>query len=193
MPQKILELVLITAGLAALLVVAGARIYGEHERQHAVAAFSAARSAPDQSDWSPGRIAAFAAAEAGQPLAVLRMPGVALEVPVYGDTSERNLNRGAGTIAGTALPGSDGNAGIAAHRDGYFRKLKDVAVGDVVTLEHARGVRRYAVTELTIVEPTDVSPLAPTDEASLTLVTCYPFYFVGSAPQRYIVRAVAIN
>ena len=200
--MKIIEIVLITAGLAALLAYAGVRGVGEHERNEAIAAFSAASapsapaldaSPPDQSDWSAERVAAYEAAEAGRPLAVLRVPGADLEVPVFGDTSERNLNRGAGYIVGTALPGSDGNAGIAAHRDGYFRRLQDVSLGDVVTVEHPGGVRRYEVTELTVVEPTDVSPLDPTGQAALTLVTCYPFYFVGSAPQRYIVRAVAIN
>ena len=200
--MKIIEIVLITAGLAALLAYAGVRGVGEHERHEAIAAFSAASapsapaldaSPPDQSDWSAERVAAYEAAEAGRPLAVLRVPGADLEVPVFGDTSERNLNRGAGYIVGTALPGSDGNAGIAAHRDGYFRRLQDVSLGDVVTVEHPGGVRRYEVTELTVVEPTDVSPLDPTGQAALTLVTCYPFYFVGSAPQRYIVRAVAIN
>ena len=200
--MKIIEIVLITAGLAALLAYAGVRGVGEYERQQAVAAFTAApapalrvldASPPDQSDWSAERIAAYEQAAADRALAVLRVPGAGLEVPVFGDASERNLNRGAGYIPGTALPGSDGNAGIAAHRDGYFRKLQDVALGDVVTLEHPGGIRRYEITELAVVEPTDVSPLDPTDHAALTLVTCYPFYFVGSAPQRYIVRAVAIN
>ena len=109
------------------------------------------------------------------------------------EASERNLNRGAGLIAGTAAPGSDGNIGIAAHRDGYFRALDSVEVGDPVELETLSRRRQYRVTELAIVQQTDVSPLHDRGVAAVTLVTCYPFYFVGSAPQRYIVRAVAID
>lgn len=127
------------------------------------------------------------------PVALLRMPGVDLEVPVFADISERNLSRGAGWIPGTALPNDGGNMAIAAHRDQYFRALKDVAVGDLLELESLSGPQNYRVTSLTIVEPEDLWPLDPADVATVTLVTCYPFYFIGSAPQRYIVQAVAVD
>lgn len=127
------------------------------------------------------------------PVALLRINQVALEVPVFQDISERNLNRGAGLIDGTGLPGGEGNVAIAAHRDGYFRALKDVSKGDVLELETLHGSRQYRVSAISIVEPTDLWPLGDTGEAAVTLVTCYPFYFVGSAPQRYIVRAVAVK
>lgn len=127
------------------------------------------------------------------PVALLRINQVELEVPVFQDISERNLNRGAGLIDGTGLPGGEGNVAIAAHRDGYFRALKDVSKGDVLELETLHGSRQYRVSAISIVEPTDLQPLAETGEAAVTLVTCYPFYFVGSAPQRYIVRAVAVK
>lgn len=127
------------------------------------------------------------------PVALLRMPAVGLEVPVFSDISERNLSRGAGWIPGTALPNDGGNMAIAAHRDQYFRALKDVAVGDHLELESLSGPRSYKVTSLTIVEPEDLWPLDPADVATVTLVTCYPFYFIGSAPQRYIVQAVAVD
>jgi sortase A len=127
------------------------------------------------------------------PAALLHVPRVGLEVPVYSDTSEHNLNRGAGLIAGTALPDSDGNIAIAAHRDGYFRALKDIAVGDVVELESLSQRRRYRVIDLSIVEPTNLSPLDETDVPAVTLVTCYPFYFVGNAPKRFIERAVSVQ
>jgi LPXTG-site transpeptidase (sortase) family protein len=130
---------------------------------------------------------------ADRPLAVLRIHRVALEVPVYGDVGTRNLNRGAGLIAGTGLPGDEGNVAIAAHRDSYFRVLEHVVVGDVLVLESLAGPRPYRVTELSIVEPDDLTPLDELGVSAVTLVTCYPFYFVGSAPQRYIVRAVAIE
>jgi sortase A len=122
----------------------------------------------------------------------LRIRRVGLEVPVYADTSERNLNRGGGLIAGTGVPDGDGNVAIAAHRDGYFRALEHVVVGDVLELDSLSRQRRYRVTELAIVAPTDMSPLDDVDAPAVTLVTCYPFYFAGAAPQRYIVRALEI-
>ncbi len=161
--------------------------------------FPMARHPPDQTQWSEGRIGAhLSGAEASVasvplPLAVLRVGSVRLEVPVYADTTERNLNRGAGLVEGTALPDSDGNIAIAAHRDGYFRALKDVAVGDLLELEGLLQQRVYRVTAIFIVEPTDIWPLYATSKPSVTLVTCYPFYFVGNAPQRYIVRAEAME
>jgi sortase A len=115
---------------------------------------------------------------------------VQLEVPVFAGTGDFALTRGAGRIEGTPELGNPGNTGIAAHRDGWFRVLKDVRVGDAVEIETLQGELQFRITETFVVEPADVQVLAPTEQHSLTLVTCYPFYFVGSAPQRYIVRAV---
>jgi len=126
------------------------------------------------------------------PIAVLRIASVGLEVPVFADTSERNLNRGAGWVKGTAAPDDGGNIAIAAHRDGYFRVLKDVVVGDDLVLQSITQETTYRVTGISIVEPDNTSSLLATETAAVTLVTCYPFYFVGNAPQRYIVRAVAL-
>jgi len=81
-----------------------------------------------------------------------------------------------------------GNAGIAAHRDGFFRKLKDVELGMDIYLERGGKTLKYHITEISIVTPQESAVLAPTDKPSVTLVTCYPFYFVGSAPKRFIVR-----
>ncbi len=124
------------------------------------------------------------------PQAVLRIPKLALEVPVYEGTSDVTLNRGAGRITGTAaVDSATGNIGIAAHRDGFFRPLKDIAVGDALSIATLSGEREYRVTKLDIVDPDDVSVLRSTDDSTVTLVTCYPFYYVGSAPKRYIVTA----
>lgn len=131
-------------------------------------------------------------AEETIPIALLAIARVGLEVPVFPDTSERNLNRGAGWVEGTAAPDEGGNIAIAAHRDGYFRVLKDVELGDVLVLQSITQETNYRVTEISIVEPDDTSSLFETDTSVVTLVTCYPFYFVGHAPQRYIVRAVAL-
>lgn len=126
-------------------------------------------------------------------IAMLRIPRIAMEVPVGNGTEENVLFRGAGVIEGTALPGREGNMGIAAHRDSFFRGLKDVQVGDLIEIETLDRTETYRISTLTVVEPTDVSVLAATSERSLTLVTCYPFYFVGHAPQRFIVRALATD
>jgi sortase A len=146
----------------------------------------------DQSLWSEARTSAFAdsAAASGYVKAVLRIPARQLEVPVYSGTTDANLNRGAAHIEGTAaLSGHTGNIGIAAHRDGFFRKLKDVAIDDELHLAVEGQSLRYRVVDLAVVLPHEVGVLAPTDVPSVTLVTCYPFYFLGAAPQRYIVRA----
>jgi sortase A len=124
------------------------------------------------------------------PLAVLNVPRLKIRVPVLEGTDELVLNRGVGWIIGTAKPGETGNSGIAGHRDGFFRALKDIAEGDEIRLETAGGVIPYKVDLLKIVPPEDVSVLAPRYADSLTLVTCYPFYFVGNAPERWIVHAV---
>jgi sortase A len=123
------------------------------------------------------------------PLAVLRIPKIRLEVPVLEGTDSLTLNHAVGRIAGTARLGEPGNIGIAGHRDGFFRGLKDVAVGDTVELRTLTGTVAYKVDQVSIVGPEDVSVLSPKAGPSLTLVTCYPYYFVGRAPQRYIVSA----
>jgi sortase A len=146
----------------------------------------------DQRLWDAGRIRAHARAltrPAPPPLAVLRIPRLGLEVAVLEGTDEWTLDRGVGHIEGTAGPGDPGNVGIAGHRDGFFRVLKDVAAGDVLELALRGGARRFRVTRLSIVGPDDGEVIAPTTRNLVTLVTCYPFYFVGSAPQRFIVQA----
>lgn len=127
----------------------------------------------------------------GSTIAMLRIPRIALEVPVGYGTDKDVMFRGAGLIEGTAFPGGVGNVAIAAHRDSFFRGLKDVVIGDVIELETLSGSDYYRVSTLSVVEPTDVQVLAQTRESALTLVTCFPFYFVGHAPQRFIVRAIA--
>lgn len=134
-----------------------------------------------------------AADTATLPIAVLRIAKVGLEVPVYSDLSELNLSRGAGWIGGTAAPNTGGNMAIAAHRDQYFRPLKDIQVGDTIELESLSGHGQYRVSRIAIVEPEDVTVLDDTTVPTVTLVTCYPFYFIGNAPQRYIVQATAVE
>ena len=168
----------------------GMRLWAEESRAQAVEEFRTNTAPADQTLWSQKRVAAYAEAQkAGDaPQALLRIPQLTLDVPVYGDTSDLNLDRGAGHIPGTANLAEAGNAGIAAHRDGFFRKLKDVELGMDIYIERGGKTLKYHITEISIVTPQESAVLAPTDRPSVTLVTCYPFYFVGSAPKRFIVR-----
>jgi sortase A len=146
----------------------------------------------DFSLWSPQRIADYEkslTANVSPPIGILRIAKANLEVPVLDGVDDVSLNRGVGYIAGTAYPGETGNVGIAGHRDGFFRLLKDVAIGDVIELETLERIDIYQVKDVVIVDKSDVSVLRPTSVPTLTLVTCYPFYFMGSAPKRYIVVA----
>jgi sortase A len=191
-----LERVLLVLGLILTGVSAAARVQGQISADLAIQNFEAAplESAQDVdvSLWSPQRIRQYMeslAEKTDLPLAVLRIPKLNLEVPVFDGTDDWTLNRGAGRIIGTARLEDTGNTGIAAHRDGFFRSLKDIGLGDVIELKTSRGTNRYVVTQTQVTTPDDVSVLRPTATSSLTLVTCYPFYFVGNAPQRFIVHA----
>jgi sortase A len=142
--------------------------------------------------WDQRRFQAYRdslAAQSGAPLGVLRISKIHLEAPVLDGTDDVTLNRGVGRIAGTARPGEQGNIGIAGHRDGFFRGLKDVAAGDAIELKTLKGTDTYVVDRIQIVTPNNVDVLRPGPVPLVTLVTCYPFYFVGSAPKRYIVTA----
>lgn len=202
---------LIIAGVSLLGFWAGSRFQGwignnaeidRFERARAEVRLSAVQptteeSLPlerpvDTSLWAEDRIEEYEESldhEFDTPLAILRIEKIDLEVAVLAGTTELVLNRGVGHITGTPLPGEAGNIGIAGHRDGYFRGLKDIAVGDVIEMETLTGGSNYTITETWIVEPPDVWVLEPTETTSITLVTCYPFYYAGSAPQRFIVRA----
>ncbi len=151
---------------------------------------------PDFRFWSQKRIEAYQAsliAPVQHPLGVLRIAAINLEVPVLEGTDDLTLNRAVGHIDGTSAPGETGNVGIAGHRDGFFRALRDIHPGDTLDLFTEKGNSRYVVDEIVIVPPDDVAVLAARSKPALTLVTCYPFYFVGSAPLRYIVRATSTD
>jgi len=202
------ERLLIGAGLICVLVYVCTHIYATAMYQAGLWSFSQLKSgsattkyeehrrAVDFSLWAGKRVAAYKQALAthvGAPLAVLTIPRLRLDVPVFEGTDELTLNRGAGRIAGTARPGEPGNVGIAAHRDGFFRGLKDVRPGDRIELAELRRKFVYTVDNISVVDPGDVTVLHARPQASLTLVTCYPFYFIGDAPQRYIVQASLAN
>jgi len=197
---KILERTCLVTGLALITLGVVVRVDGVVERRVAVAEFERVRNLVatpiDQLEWSEQRRADYQEAlskDAGETLAVLRIPSRGIEVPVFDSTAETALNRGSGHVAGTALPGEPGNVAIAAHRDGFFRGLKDVEIGDQLEIVTLQGQQTYRVSELQIVDALDVSVLDATKDSAITLITCYPFYYIGSAPDRYIVRAALIN
>ena len=123
----------------------------------------------------------------------IEIPRVGLSAVLVEGTGRSALRRAAGHIEGTAVPGQPGNIGIAAHRDTFFRPLRNVRLNDIVTLTTLRGKYDYRVVSTRVVSPTEVSVLNPSDEEILTLVSCYPFYFVGPAPNRFIVRAERVT
>jgi len=125
----------------------------------------------------------------GHAIAVLRIPKLSLEVPVLEGTDAITLNRGVGRIGGPAFPGQNGNIGIAGHRDGFFQGLKEMHAGDRIELLTAQRTDIYIVERTVIVDPNNVSVLESGTAPALTLVTCYPFHYIGPAPRRFVVKA----
>jgi sortase A len=199
---------LLAAGLMLLTVWIAARLHRTIGSRAAIADFEAQKVSSDSDRaspdpvlsvpvdfrlWSAKRISAYQDSltrKTDAPLGILRIPKINLEVPVFNDTDDLTLNRGVGRIPWTARAGASGNIGIAGHRDGFFRGLQNLAPGDVVELAWPEHSDRYAVSQIRIVTPDDISVLNPTVIPTLTLVTCFPFYFVGHAPKRYIVTAL---
>jgi sortase A len=125
----------------------------------------------------------------GSVLGQLEIPRIGLFVMVIEGDSASILRRAAGHLEGTALPGGPGNVAIAAHRDSFFHALRDIRYRDVITLDTLKGSYQYEVESVEIVEPENIDVLADSPNPTLTLITCYPFYYVGPAPKRFIVRA----
>jgi len=119
----------------------------------------------------------------------LEIPRVGVSAIVREGDDTATLRHAVGHVPDTALPGEQGNAGLAGHRDTFFRGLKGIRVGDRITMTTMTGVLVYTVRDTSVVDPDDVSVLSPTGRQTLTLVTCYPFYYIGSAPRRFIVQA----
>jgi sortase A len=205
---KILQRLMLAAGVLLCLFYVGVLVFREASSRMSVRSFESAREKPAPQPppsapvalpstdvnfrmWAAARISAYKATLTRQfaaPVAVLRAPGLGIEVPVFEGTDELVLNRGVGRVEGTARLGETGNIAIAGHRDGFFRGLKYIAVGDQVTLDMGAAMDVYIVDRITIVDKENVSVLAQTREPVMTLVTCYPFYYAGDAPRRYVVR-----
>ncbi len=209
--SRLAERLFLTAGLALLVVVAATLVYRSISSHRALKEFDQSQSAftehkppvvalafsdgeVDVSLWSPKRIREYKESlliKKDAPMGVLRLDRLRIRVPIFDGTDELVLNRGVGWIAGTARPGAAGdtNIGIAGHRDGFFRGLKDIATGDKIQLSTLGIESFYAVDSTELVTPEQVEVLQRRGVPSLTLVTCYPFYFIGDAPQRFIVHA----
>jgi len=125
----------------------------------------------------------------GEDIGRIEIPRLRISSIIRQGVDDKTLSRAVGHVPYTALPGQEGNVGLAAHRDSYFRELRDVRAGDLIRLVTPKGTFEYHVESLRIVHPTNVEVLDPTPNPSLTLVTCYPFNYVGHAPKRFIVRA----
>lgn len=128
-------------------------------------------------------------ARAGTTIGRIEIPRLGVSAIVKAGTDATTLRRAVGHIPGTALPGLSGNVGLAAHRDTFFRRLRDIRADDQIRVVTPEGTFTYLVASTRVVNPTDVWVLDPSDRPVLTLVTCFPFNYIGSAPQRFIVRA----
>ncbi len=180
--QRLLGLCAVLILSYCVLLVADAWLFQKAERHR----FEQLLQARTEAKVSANIVPAVAA-----PNLIGRMdiPRLGISVVVMEGTDARTLWRAAGHIPGTALPGQAGNVGISGHRDTFFRPLRNVRSSDVITLTTLRGEYRYRVVSTRIVTPSDVEVLNSSGDEVLTLVTCYPFYFIGPAPNRFIVRA----
>lgn len=216
---RALEAALWTVGAAAVAFAVGARADGAWFQlvaqarfegasgqsgivSHAVAALrsDSARwildGIADTSVWSPGRLLAHAQApplRADEAVALLEIPAIGLRAVVVSGTGTLELNRAIGHVEGSAAPGMRGHVALAAHRDGFFRRLGELEPGDRVFLDAGYGARAYEVQGAAVVAPDATHVLDAAYGDALTLVTCHPFYYVGSAPERYIVRALPVR
>jgi len=174
---------LMTAG--TILVFLGARDVFESYFGQAVAArnFTPASVTVSTHASLPPRI------QVGDTVAKLSIPRLHTELYVVEGDNERELRRGPGHVPGSAMPGTNGNMVIAGHRDTHFRVLKDIRPGDDIVLQTATQEFHYKVRGTSVVSPHNTASLRPTDQPVLHLVTCYPFYWVGSAPKRFVVDA----
>lgn len=194
------ERLLVTAGVATLIccavLVTDTAIAQRMARRSLEGAAAAERpvlpplpALPAPPTEAPSR---HPASSRGSAIAALSIPRVHLSTVVLHGSDSRTLRRGPGHLENTAWPGDSGNMVIAGHRDSFFWPLRNIQRGDDIFLDTPEGQFHYRVTSLRVVDPHDVSVLAPTNEATLTLITCYPFWVLGHAPDRFVVRAAAV-
>jgi sortase A len=197
-PLRWLERLFLIAGAAALIWCAVIVTDGEIAQRKAQSALEIANAVEELTDAAPVQKAVDGSSphprvDVGSAIAALSIPRVQLSAMVLHGSDARTLQRGPGHLEHTAVPGRAGNVVIAGHRDSFFRPLRHVRLGDDIFLETRDGRFHYRVTSLRVVGPREVSVLAPTSEDVLTLITCYPFWVLGHAPDRFIVRAARVT
>jgi sortase A len=185
------ERLLLAIGIIAFGWFASGQIYAAREQAalsrelEAAQRHAAAATAALPASVSPPRLALASRALIGR----IEVPRLSLSALAREGVDVRTLRGSVGHVPGTALPGQPGNAAFAAHRDTFFRPLAGIRRGDTILVTTPDGVHQYRVFATRIVEPTEVSVLRSGQLSQLTLVTCYPFDYVGSAPQRFLVLA----
>lgn len=178
------SLILVVVGCGLLGYVGGQYWYMLHTQRQLEASWQE-QSAKDQDNSGTSALAAPAAS--GQQLTRLVIPKIDLEAIVLEGTDRQQLLAGPGHLTDTVSPGEAGNAVITAHRDTFFRHIFELEKGDEINVQRDGRVFRYEVTGKKVVPPTDLSVLHATPDAQLTLITCYPIYYIGPAPDRLVV------
>lgn len=189
--SRLIERALLVIGLLLVgyygYVTAEAQLYQAFENRELNAILAGAE--PLDPDPAPAPWVGRPRPEPGETIGRIEIPRLGVSTVIRAGTDARTLRLAVGHVSGTALPGEDGNVGLAGHRDTFFRRLKDIEPGDEIRVVTPYGSYMYRVERTDVVEPRDTWVLDPTPAPTLTLVTCYPFTYVGAAPQRFIVRA----
>jgi sortase A len=172
-------------------VSAEARLYQTFEQRELQAILTSAPAVSHDANRPPP--ARRLRPAAGSTIGRIEIPRLGVSTVIRAGTDSRTLNLAVGHISGTAFPGESGNIGLAGHRDTFFRRLRNIRPDDEIRLVTQEGTFAFRVLRTNIVDPRDTWVLDPTTEPMLTLVTCYPFTYIGSAPQRFIVRATAVD
>lgn len=160
---------------------------------HAAASRLAAAPDAKRGDGAPGKATSSAAPQTGDLIGKIDIDRVGLSAIIAEGTDSRTLRRAVGHVPSTPLPGEDGNVVLAGHRDSFFRGLRSVQAGDRIEVLTPDRRLRYEITSMEVVGAEDTDVLGPTKERSLTLITCYPFHYIGPAPDRYVVRARQVD
>jgi sortase A len=181
-----IEYGLIALGVALLAWCATEMVNAERYQQEQRTALERALSAPKAPTVEKGALSL------GSLIGSLDIPRLRLSVMVVEGDDDKSLKKGIGHLPDTPLPWQPGNAAFAGHRDTYFRPLERISAGDEIRLTTPRGVFSYRVREIAIVKPENVSALSWTEGSTLTLITCYPFSFIGNAPKRFVIRAAQV-
>ena len=186
-------------GVAALVYAGGTAAYAGIYQRYQSWKFERARMSAIVQDLQPNAATAkvikapivehASGLREGDVVGRLEVPRIGISVVVLQGVENHTLTLGAGHVPGTPLPGADGNVAIAAHRDTFFRRLEGIAVGDVVRFATVRQTYEYVVDSMETVDPQNTQVIESRAHPELTLITCYPFYFVGAAPKRFVVHA----